>query len=80
MMNCREAAKAMSSGEGSGWWRRVNLKFHLMMCAPCSAFERQMTALKLGMKNLVSKKSGSAAVDIKKLEDEVIRKLREKNR
>lgn len=47
MLTCREVSRdnASDSGGSAGIGRRLAVRFHLMMCASCRAFAREMELL-----------------------------------
>ena len=47
MLNCRELARLVASGEleDAGWWQRVSARFHLLMCRFCKRYESQVRQL-----------------------------------
>jgi len=47
MMNCKEATRSIEKdAEGRlSWWKRWELRFHLMMCGPCMQFRKQWNAI-----------------------------------
>ena len=47
MLSCKEAARLVSEGldRKLPFWRRVSLRFHVVMCRGCSRYKRQITAL-----------------------------------
>ncbi len=44
MLNCRELAHLVASGEleDAGWWQRFSVRFHLLMCRFCKRYESQI--------------------------------------
>jgi hypothetical protein len=44
MVDCKEVATAVSSGEieSAGFFRKLAIRFHLWMCDPCRIYVRQM--------------------------------------
>jgi hypothetical protein len=51
-MTCKEATRFVSrmQDEPLSLWVRVRLRLHLLVCAACSRFERQMRLLRLAMR------------------------------
>jgi hypothetical protein len=47
-MNCHQAHRLVVQAQDSRLplARRIGLRFHLLICAACAAFERQMTFLR----------------------------------
>jgi Putative zinc-finger len=52
MLNCKQAAALMSQGMDRklGFWQRMSLRFHLMMCSGCRNFNRQLKFLREGLR------------------------------
>jgi hypothetical protein len=48
MMNCKQATRLMSEelDRGLTWRERIALKMHVMMCAGCTNFRKQMAFLR----------------------------------
>jgi hypothetical protein len=47
MLSCKEATRLVSEGldRDMPFWRRMGLRFHVLMCRGCSHYARQITAL-----------------------------------
>ena len=47
MLNCRELARLVASGEleDAGWWQRLSVRLHLLMCRFCKRYESQVRQL-----------------------------------
>ncbi len=47
MISCRNVAKLLTSNELSAqsFWKRAEVRFHLLMCEYCSRLARQITQL-----------------------------------
>ena len=47
MLSCKEATRLVSEGldRELPFWRRMSLRFHVVMCRGCSRYKRQITAL-----------------------------------
>ena len=47
MLSCKEAAQHVSEGldRELSFWRRMSLRFHVLMCRACSRYRRQIKAL-----------------------------------
>lgn len=54
MLSCREAAQLISEGldRRLPFWRRVGLRFHVLMCWACRRYKRQLH----GLDHLVSRR------------------------
>lgn len=71
MITCREVVQHVSRGERKGVRGWLAVRFHLLMCRHCSAFERHLRALGRGVRRL---SAGDEEV-IRKLEQEVLERL-----
>ncbi len=47
MLSCKEATRLVSEGldHQLPFWRRMSLRFHVVMCRGCSRYTRQITIL-----------------------------------
>ena len=54
MISCKSVAKLLSSDELAGlkWWKRAEVRFHLLMCKYCSRFARQMAQLRIAARRV----------------------------
>jgi hypothetical protein len=73
MMNCSEVTRKLASGETPGLRKLLMLRLHLLMCARCQAYSRQIKAMGAALRSFVKRES--AIIDIPKLEDETLKKL-----
>jgi len=55
--------------------RRTELRMHLLMCKHCSNYNKQLKFLKSGMKKLFKQKTNIDSEKVKKLEEEIIKKV-----
>ena len=72
MISCKNVAKLLLSGqtEGQSWWKRLEVRLHLVMCKFCSRLARQLKQLRSGARQM----SGQDQAD-PEFEDRVIRRL-----
>lgn len=54
MLNCKQASKLASHAQDSklSYFKRLNLKMHLMMCAPCGNYNKNLLFLRKTMRHL----------------------------
>jgi hypothetical protein len=54
MISCKGVAKLLSSDELSGqpWWKRAEVRLHLLMCKYCSRFAQQISQLRLAARRV----------------------------
>lgn len=77
MLNCKEVVTILSSKEPENWRERIQLKFHLLMCHHCAKYAKQIEALKSGVKNIMQKSNVDDS-KIKRIEDQVLKKIQNK--
>lgn len=72
MISCKSVAKLLSSDElGSlTWWKRAEVRFHLLMCKYCSRFARQMAQLRFAARRAPDPKEADPD-----FEERIIRQL-----
>jgi predicted anti-sigma-YlaC factor YlaD len=75
MISCNGVAKMLSSDELSGqpWWKRAEVRLHLLMCKYCSRFAGQLAQLRIAARRA----SGPADAD-PQLEERIISRLSRK--
>ena len=54
MISCKDVAKLLSSDELAGlpWWKRAEVRLHLLMCQYCSRFARQIEQLRIAARRM----------------------------
>lgn len=54
MLSCRETAELVSQGldRPLGWGERLGLRLHLLLCAGCRRFERQIARLRAALRGI----------------------------
>ena len=47
MLSCKEVTRRLASDalEGGGWWRRLSVRLHLLMCRHCRRYAFQMRSI-----------------------------------
>ncbi len=76
MLRCRELAKMISDGstEGAPFGRKIAIRLHLLMCAHCRRFFRQINLIgRLARESAEAKECHSPSPD--DLEERLVRKL-----
>lgn len=73
MITCKSVARLLTSDEVTtlGWWRRAEVRMHLLLCKYCSRLARQLRQ----MRSAVRKTPDSADPG---LEDRIISRLSER--
>ncbi len=76
MPTCREVAREIASDglERCGWWRRLRVQLHLLMCRHCRAYARQIRALGVLARRLCEE-SGPDEADLHRLEHILLREI-----
>jgi hypothetical protein len=77
MLSCKEVVKIISSDNKKSWRRRIEIRMHLFMCQHCSKYAKQLEYMTTGFKKLIGEKNkDSNSAEIKKIEKDVIRKVK----
>ena len=72
MISCKSVAKLLSSDGLAGlpWWKRAEVRLHLLMCKYCSRFARQIEQLRAA-----ARRTPDPAEADPDLEERIIRRL-----
>jgi hypothetical protein len=72
MISCKNAAKLLMSDElqVQNWWKRMEVRAHLVMCKFCSRLVRQLEQLRSGVRQMSDQDEADPD-----LEDRLIRRL-----
>ena len=72
MISCKNVAKLLMSDElpGQTWWKRAEVRLHLVMCKFCSRLARQIEQLRLGARKMRDQNEADTG-----LEDRLIDRL-----
>ena len=73
MLNCKTVVKKISSDEKVSWMHRLEIKLHLIMCHHCGKYAKQLKLLTLGLKKALSMPS---SINVQKIEEQVIQKVK----
>lgn len=77
MMSCREIVKTISAEERPTWRRRVEIRFHLMMCHHCGKYAKQLEILSIAFKRFfISKREQVSSEEITQLEDRIVKSIK----
>lgn len=73
MISCRNVAKLLTTDElaAQSWWKRMEVRLHLLLCEYCSRLARQIEQLSAAARGL----SASRADFDSDLEARILRKL-----
>ena len=54
MLTCREIAQELSSGtyDQKGWWFKLKLRFHALVCPPCRTYADQLRSISEGVQDM----------------------------
>jgi len=74
VLTCREISRAVASDEleGAGYWKRLGVRLHLLMCRHCRRYAAQMRAIGGAARRLVGAEAEDPA-RIERLCDAVLR-------
>lgn len=78
MMTCKETVDVMASGHELTIYRKMILRFHLLMCPPCAKYREHLRILKAAIRKYLSAQPSLSEGERKKLEDGIIARLKEK--
>lgn len=77
MLSCKQVVKIVSSEERPTWRRRLEIRFHLMICHHCGKYAKQLELMKMAFKKMFHSKSENINQEkIRDLENRVIVKAR----
>ncbi len=72
MISCKDVAKLLMSDElpGQTWWKRAEVRLHLVMCKFCSRLARQIEYMRSAARQMRDQERTDTG-----LEDRLIRRL-----
>jgi hypothetical protein len=72
MIACKNVAKLLTSDELAtrGWWKRAEVRLHLLMCKYCSRLARQLRQMRAAARRMPDSVSSDPG-----LEDRIISRL-----
>lgn len=76
MLSCKEIVKALNSEEQLSLTKRMEIRMHLLMCGNCSAYSKHLAFLKKGMRKLFKDMTQTEPEKVKRLEDEILKKVK----
>ena len=76
MISCKSVATVLSSDELEGlpWWKRAEVRMHLLFCKYCSRFAQQLQQLRSAAKRTPASVESDPTLE-KRLEEQIIRRL-----
>ena len=77
MKSCKDVAKLMSPGQKISLFDKMEIKLHFLICELCRVYAQQIKAVEKNFTNLLVKKSSVEDSDVKKLEQDVLEKIKE---
>lgn len=77
MLKCRDASRLIASGQGEtlGFWKKLELRLHLLMCDSCRRYLAQVRAIGRGMRNLAARDQPDPE-DLERLEKDIVEEMR----
>ena len=72
MITCKGVAKLLTSDElaARGWWKRAEVRLHLLMCEYCSRLARQLRQMRAAARKMPDSASSDPG-----LEDRILSRL-----
>jgi len=76
MLTCKEVSSSISSDglERSGWWHRLEVRMHLLMCRYCRRYAAQIQAVNAAARGLFETTDRAA---VTRLEGSILDSLRD---
>lgn len=76
MLKCQDASHLIASGEAEdlGFFKRLELRLHLLMCRHCNNYSRQIQALGTGARRLIRTQEPTQD-ELQHLENEICDKI-----
>ena len=76
---CKETARIISSDEDLPWIQKSLLRVHLVLCKYCDHYAKQITLVREGFRNHISRKIHIDSKKLKDLENRIIQKIKHNN-
>ena len=78
MLTCKEVSTSISSDrlERSGWWHRLEVRMHLLICRYCRRYAAQIRTVNAATRGLLES-TASDCESVEKLEGSILASLRE---
>jgi predicted nucleic acid binding AN1-type Zn finger protein len=76
MFSCKEISKVSCNEEDLKGFDRFNYKMHLFMCDKCKKYVASLRKVEEAFKKIILRRSVASESDIKKIEDEVLEKIK----
>ena len=74
MLRCDELTRALATGEldDAGWFRKLQARFHLLMCRHCRAYSAQLRAIGQSARDLLEHQLQDPDAE-RRLENEILK-------
>lgn len=76
MKSCKEVSKLLSSGEDLGFFERVSVKMHYVICKACRRYHEQQELIVKEIKNRHDQKLSQVEQTSKEVERKVLENLK----
>lgn len=77
MMTCKEIVKTISSEQQLNWRKRIEIRFHLLICHHCSKYAQQLEMVSKGLKKLfLAQEKQIKSEEVIHLEEKIINSLK----
>jgi anti-sigma factor RsiW len=75
MLTCKDVATAIGQDDvrNLGWWRRLGLQFHLLMCPDCRRYAAQIRAIGVSARRLF-REHGEDPQTLERLRETILRR------
>lgn len=75
MLNCKQVTKIISSEDSQSWRRKLEVRFHLLMCKHCRKYAKHIDIIKTSFKNIFQL-SDADKEKINEIEQTVLEKIK----
>lgn len=76
MLSCKEIVKLLNAEESASFFKRAELRMHLLMCEHCAAYSKHLSFLKKGFKKLFARLTQVEPKTVGRIEDKIIEQLK----
>jgi len=75
MLTCKDLVREIAESENLSFFKRAEIRTHLLMCKHCSAYAKHLKYMREGFKQLFSNITQTDPEQIKKIEDQVLKRF-----
>ncbi len=77
MLSCKQLVNEINDIDNLSFFKRAELRAHLLMCKHCSAYVKHLQYMRDGFKQLFSSITQTDPEQIKKIEEQVLKKFQD---